>query len=223
MENVTGLLWPKHRGHLQKLVGLFLKIGYSLAAFTLDASHYGDPQKRERIILFASRIDHRLPEVPVATHGPNTGIRRLTARDAIGDLETVEPAIGNKRVSNHEKTRTYLTHWRETKALSTNEAEVMQLKANTPSDTVLRRNNIMHYNGHRQVTPLERARLMGLEDTFQFHGSHAQVCDMIGNGVPVKLSEALGKAILESFHYFPVADKCTPLAKDIAESQGLPL
>ena len=223
VENVTGLLSSKHRKHLQKLVRMLIEIGYSVLVFTIDASHYGDPQERERVVVFASRIDHSLPEVPTATHGHGPELKPLvTVKDAIGDLEDVEPAEGCQRVLAADGKTPLMNMWRETKARPTDEKDTMKLKADRPAKTVLRRNYIEHYSKPRPLAVQERARLMGLPDSFQLFGSVPQACDMIGNGVPVNLSTAIGTAIRESYCYTPIKNKMTAFAQRIWEDMDLP-
>ena len=221
LENVTGLLSSKHRKHLQELVRRFLELGYSVLVFTVDASHYGDPQERERVIIFASRIDHRLPEVPAATHGP--GLEPVASvKKAIGDLEDVEPAHRRRRVPTADGKNALFVHWRDGRNRPKSDEDIMQLEAGCPANTVLPRNYIEHYSQSRPLSVQERARLMGIDDSFQFFGTVPQVCDMIGNGVPVNLSKALGESIKNSFLYSPVQSEMTSLAKNIWEDMQLP-
>jgi DNA (cytosine-5)-methyltransferase 1 len=75
LENVPALLRDRR---LQGLVASLKEIGYSVTTEVLDASHYGVPQRRRRMILVAGR------DGPIQLAAEDAS--RVTVRDAIGDL-----------------------------------------------------------------------------------------------------------------------------------------
>ncbi|MDD3589448.1 MAG: DNA cytosine methyltransferase [Thermoguttaceae bacterium] len=82
-ENVKGLTLGKHAQFLDDLIDELRKVGYRvrLPYKVLNASDYGVPQNRERLILLAARRDQILPEYPEPTKGP-----KITIAEAISDL-----------------------------------------------------------------------------------------------------------------------------------------
>lgn len=50
---------------------------------------------------------------------------------------------------------------------------------------------------HRAITPREAARLQSFPDDFVFHGNRTNINTQIGNAVPPKLAEAIGKAVID--------------------------
>lgn len=95
-ENVKGLTLGKHRRFLEELVRAFKQAGYQVRTpwKVLDASDYGVPQSRERLILLGAKIGETLPQYPKPTtraagsvgtraEGPSCG-------DALGDLPDAE-------------------------------------------------------------------------------------------------------------------------------------
>lgn len=59
-------------------------IGYNtLEPKVLDASNYGVPQRRKRVIFIAYRSDQNVPKYPIPTH---TDDNKITVNDAISDL-----------------------------------------------------------------------------------------------------------------------------------------
>lgn len=95
-ENVKGLTLGKHRKFLDELVGAFQVAGYQVRTpwKVLNASDYGVPQSRERLILLGAKVGEALPNYPAATtraagsrgarpEGPSCG-------EAIGDLPDAE-------------------------------------------------------------------------------------------------------------------------------------
>lgn len=101
-ENVPGIATGEHRQFLEELINDFEAVGYLITkpVHILDASEFGAPQRRKRLILVGSRIGERLAEYPISSHGemPNDANdifgNRLaalsTVRDAIADLSDIE-------------------------------------------------------------------------------------------------------------------------------------
>lgn len=103
MENVTGILSAKfsvYQGQFQNyenelvtkvLLNEFKEIGYeNVVVKTLDASNYGVPQRRKRVIFLGTRDDiniHLLHPEPLKKN-------KIPAKDALSDLENIE--IGSK-------------------------------------------------------------------------------------------------------------------------------
>lgn len=94
-ENVTGLLTKEHLVYLQTVVAKALfELHYTSRICVLNASKYGDPQERWRVIIFASREGVPLPNYPTPTHG-GPGLPQVqTVGDALQDLEDVAPESG---------------------------------------------------------------------------------------------------------------------------------
>lgn len=85
-ENVKGLTVGKHRKFLIELIGEFERCGYKVQTHwrVLNASGYGVPQDRQRLILMGARKGYELPAYPQAiSRGP-------TCRDALDDLPNAE-------------------------------------------------------------------------------------------------------------------------------------
>jgi DNA (cytosine-5)-methyltransferase 1 len=98
-ENVKGLTVGEHKAFLAELIEAFECAGYNvrLPWRVLNASAYGVPQERERLILFGARAGLPLPEYAPATTraaGSPATIGALpegpSCRDALGDLPDAE-------------------------------------------------------------------------------------------------------------------------------------
>jgi DNA (cytosine-5)-methyltransferase 1 len=104
-ENVPGMVSGDYKNFLEELIFEFERIGYRIEQpfKILDASCYGAPQKRKRLILLGSRHDVTQARYPSPTHCDNfdnqTGNLKLkpltTVGEAIGDLENYQAFIGN--------------------------------------------------------------------------------------------------------------------------------
>jgi DNA (cytosine-5)-methyltransferase 1 len=92
-ENVKGLTVGKHRRFLDEVIAAFSAVGYTVLSpwKVLNASWYGVPQDRERLILLGARKGMALPTYPKPTSCPSgthrNGLSRgPSCRDALGDL-----------------------------------------------------------------------------------------------------------------------------------------
>lgn len=171
-----------------------------LAIFkVLDSSEYGDPQERKRVIFFVAQNGVRLPNVPEPTHGPGR-LPIRTARDAIRDLELVEPhteegihILPNGIVVNDH----YLKEDKKNDKTKTNKIEDKSfvLVADEPANTLLCGHAIKHYNCKRMCTNLELARIQSFPDGYEFAGTPSQIRKQIGNAVPMGLGAAIARAV----------------------------
>lgn len=97
-ENVPGILTGKHQQFLNELIWEFEQNNYRVVkpVQILDASAYGAPQKRKRLILMGYR--HDMPEIqyPAYTNGLTPDLQPLTTVNAaIADLSKIPVFIGN--------------------------------------------------------------------------------------------------------------------------------
>lgn len=86
-ENVEGLLSFQKGAIYQDIIELFSSLGYDAVGKVLLASDYGVPQKRKRVIIICTRKDLNINPKDLFPI-PNKQIQ-ITAREAIGDLETI--------------------------------------------------------------------------------------------------------------------------------------
>lgn len=88
VENVPGLLWPRHEKYLNNFLNLAKKHGYTIVAnepLILNARDYGVPQNRRRAFIFALRNDVMREDIdwpPPPTHHKSSDSPWLTASSA---------------------------------------------------------------------------------------------------------------------------------------------
>jgi DNA (cytosine-5)-methyltransferase 1 len=95
MENVPGMAIGRHKQLLEEVIDRFSKKGYRVRETprVLNASHYGVPQNRNRLILLGCREDRSLPEYPEPTTDPRGKdglLKPPTVHDALKDLPDVD-------------------------------------------------------------------------------------------------------------------------------------
>jgi len=107
-ENVSGMLSKRHAQAVKNIKQMFMESGYTLSVDLLNAADYNVPEDRKRVIYVGIRSD-----LGINFQFPKPSKKKITLREAIGDLEdSAMPALtknktnGDKcKVPNHE----YLT------------------------------------------------------------------------------------------------------------------
>lgn len=110
MENVTGLL---HRYNVEGkrvldiIKDTFIKIGYHVEVWNLNAANYGVPQLRNRVFIIGNNIANEDIKPPAITHyiGANDTnsifedlLPAITVEQAISDLPYIEAWQGNEKM-----------------------------------------------------------------------------------------------------------------------------
>jgi DNA (cytosine-5)-methyltransferase 1 len=97
-ENVPGIASGQHQKFLSELIREFKKIGYAIAKpiKILDASLFGAPQKRKRLILIGSRKDVTKAHYPPETYSQSSE-NYNNVGDAISDLANIPAFVRNDR------------------------------------------------------------------------------------------------------------------------------
>ncbi|HYC06214.1 MAG TPA: DNA cytosine methyltransferase [Azospirillaceae bacterium] len=217
-----------HGSVLREVVRRLRDIGYSVSFKELNAADYGVPQVRRRVFFVGYRdgVDHSFPEPTHSEKGDLLAPRWLTLKHAIGDLRedqshcvqfsarkreilSLVPAGGNWRNLPEELQKESMGaayyakggrtgHWR-------------RLSWEKPSPTILTEPNnagtcLCHPVETRPLSVAECARLQTFPDHWKFMGTGRDQYRLVGNAVPVKLAEALGRSIISRLSQ---AEVCT--------------
>lgn len=192
-ENVKGILSLGKGEVIRRIVSDFAEAGYRVEYRLVDMAEYGVPQHRRRVIIVGQRTDvadamlFRFPE-PSCGKGLKPFVSIREALDAFPD-----PDLPND-VPNHVYSD-YRVAFRDfTGHRPTDPAK--------PCPTILARGNggggvcaIPHYNGRRRLTVRESAAIQTFPDDFVFCGRMNACYRQIGNAVPVRFAELLGREL----------------------------
>ena len=194
-ENVKGILSLGGGAVVEKIVADFRKAGYDVEKHLVNMADYGVPQTRQRVIFIGQRKDvanefvFRFPE---AEYGKGKRRGWITIREAIERFP--DPDCPNK-VRNHVYSAYKVAFRNYTGHRPTN--------PDKPCPTILARGNggggvcaIPHYNGRRRLTIRESAAVQTFPDSFEFVGAMNACYRQIGNAVPVRFAEKLGKELI---------------------------
>lgn len=182
-ENVGSLLMKKHEASRKKILEDFSELGYKLHYQLYHAEDYGVPQTRERIFIVGVRAD--MPDfIPPL---PTTSERPITAKEAIGDLES------------HPRDEAFSHIWSEAKV--SGEQGNRRLQDNRPGYTMRAEchgNIQFHYSLPRRISMREAARIQSFPDTFVFPTKLRATERQIGNAVPPVLAWHIAQAVVRS-------------------------
>ena len=193
-ENVRGLIY-KNKFYLEKITNFLKKLGYKIEIELMNASNYGVPQNRERIIVVGHKKKFEFPKKLE---------KKVTAYEALGNFFNYKPKNGKYLNSNMDK---YIKKY-EIASKCINPRDLYKDK---PSRTLTCRNlagatgdmlRILLSNGkRRRLLVEEAARLQSFPDWYKFYGNDTSIFNQIGNSVPPLLSFYISKSILKSLDY----------------------
>lgn len=186
MENVER---AQKSATLQQAKEIFATAGYGLTEKVLDASLCGVPQQRKRLFVIGElngSDDALLPYLE-----KNLARSPLTVRGYLG--EQLDIAC-------------YYRHPRSYKRRA-----IFSVDEPSPTIRGVNRPIPQGYPGHpgdraaitadlRPLTTKERSLIQTFPEEFEFVGNKAEMEQLIGNAVPVKLAEYVAKAICEFIH-----------------------
>ncbi|MBI4085041.1 MAG: DNA cytosine methyltransferase [Candidatus Liptonbacteria bacterium] len=192
-ENVVGILSAKlSDGTLvkDKFINTARKIGYKSEYRVLDASNFGVPQARRRVVFIGTRLNK-----PIIFPSGNN-IRAVISSKILLKKQLIDQKYffsrklikGFRRREKENRKRGLGFRWQF-------------IKVGSPSYTIPARyykdgaNALVRYNDKsiRRLTEIECARIQGFPKDYIFLGSKRGVYQKIGNAVPPPLAAAIAK------------------------------
>ena len=200
MENVPGILTLSKGGFYRAIVEAFEEAGYpGVSVAVLESADYGVPQLRPRAIFIANRFGwmNPYPKPQLARH------QYRPIESALDGLPATEP----RPEINHEWTKhskdmeqrlskvppggslyeTFFDAWK-------------RQYPGLPSMTIKENHGGTHIHPHlnRVLSAREMARIQTFPDDYLFCGSMKKAMWQIGNAVPPRLAEVIGKSLFPS-------------------------
>lgn len=220
MENVARMATHNRGKTIREIVSKFEEVGYKVDYRVLNAVNFEVPQNRRRIFIVGRRNDLDL------TFAFPTPIPTIhTVGEVIEDLPPLSNGessdIPNYFAMNHTKQMldkmSYVKEGGNREDIPINlrpksgdARKYIRYDRNKPSVTITGdMRKVFHYEQNRALTPRELARIQTFPDSFIFEGNSISQQQQIGNAVPPKLAEEVGKSALyslknqDSKHSFP--------------------
>lgn len=219
-ENVRGLVTARgpsgtHGEALALVKDAFEKIGYATSFRLMNAADFGVPQRRIRLFMLASKFAP-LPEFPQPSHSETARsslfdqtLPWVTLRELLASLpspsasEIVRPSAalasaladvpagsGLKSPGARETTRPG-GHWgyKQGTFVADLDKPARTVTAASTQDWIRWRDEL------RRLTWRECAALQGFPTEWEFVGPRASMFKQVGNAVPVKFGEVLGRSL----------------------------
>lgn len=213
LENVAGMANKKNAHHLEAFIDQLKELGYSVTYGILDASCFGVPQQRKRLIVLAGL--GWTPTLPVA----DPDAPKVTAKEAIGDLVKKKRGVHNHEPNNHAAH--VVERWAN---LAEGEVDPNyrrgRIYGDRPSPTIRaggghgpRGDHLagfhppIHFSLPRQLTVRESARIQSFPDDWILQGSKTAQGRQVGNAVPPLLGKAIGESLRSGLETFLRSNK----------------
>lgn len=195
LENVRGLLDPKFDEYRQYILDSIENLGYKVQIKLLNASDYGVPQLRPRVIIIGIRNDEagtfHYPE-PQPEKAPTVGetLRELmgangwtSVDDWVKKANTIAPTVvgGSKKHGGPD-----LGPVRARKAWALLDVDGMGVANEAPGKD---------FSGMPRLTKEMIARIQGFPLNWTFGKKKTAACRMIGNAFPPPVAMAVGVEI----------------------------
>lgn len=223
IENVPGIARVKGYSTFRRFLKLLVDNKYLYTFGTLNAKNFGVAQNRRRLVLLASRISEvTLPDVVYS----DTLLPFRTVRNSISHFPLINSGESHPDVLNHVAASISELNLKRLKRTPHNGGDrrswpkQLQLKCHkgkykghtdvygrmswdNPAPTLttkcisISNGRYGHPEQDRAITLREAAALQSFPDEYEFFGAKTHIAIQIGNAVPVKLAEYLGKHILQ--------------------------
>lgn len=244
LENVPGILWPRHAGVLKKFYDEAKRAGYNVMAPELvDARDFGLPQGRKRVFILGIRSDvtSLANWVPKQTHGNSADrarnprlkpwascakvfSRKLRKNDPnnihmnhseeMVDLFRKTPPNGGSRQDSGRTLRCHKGH-------DGHKDVYGRIDPRKPGPTMTTacinpsKGRFLHPTKHHGITLRHAARLQTFPESFVFKGGLMAGGVQVGNAVPVKLGSLLLRSVIQILN----ADNASKVGKRRSQSQ----
>lgn len=200
MENVPGILTMQKGAVVQAILERFEGIGYpNTSVRILEAAEYGVPQLRTRAVFIGNRLGLPNP-YPRPTHRKE---EYVPIEDALDDLMHQPRSAENnhewtdhspafeKRIAAVPPGGSLYETFRDAFKRQYRGVPSMAAKENHGGTHI-------HYELNRVLSARELARLQTFPDDFFFDGGMKKAYWQIGNAVPCRLAEVLGRAVAQA-------------------------
>jgi len=192
IENVAGY---QNSEALKVITDKLDELGYHYDINVLNATDYGAATNRKRLILRAVDADHELPPLPEG-NPENATPWYDRVEDLIDGLEethmteSIERRLANDGIDWKNVNQPLLIL-----GGSSNYKTMLHAWPNEPAPTITANEHegriIMPDGRVLKVTPRVLARLMGLPDSYKLPKSNSLATKVLGNGVPVELTNGV--------------------------------
>jgi len=216
LENVRGFLDSGFDGYRNQILSKINDLGYFTYIKLLNASHFGVPQLRPRVVIIGIRKDQKgeftypdeypgsAPTVGETLYDLMAGRKWSGAKKWAANADRIAPTLvgGSKKHGGPDLGPTRARNaWAE---LGVDGRGI----ANEAPD--------IDFEGMPRLTSRMMARIQGFPDTWTFGERKTVACRMIGNAFPPPVAKAVGEKIKECLEHGCIDSKCEiPLSRAV--------
>lgn len=197
LENVRGFLDSEFTEYRQYIITSIQKLGYNTQIQLLNASDYGVPQLRPRVVIVGIRVDEKgkflypngnsmaTPSVGMALYDLMAENKWKGAKKWAQNANKIAPTLvgGSKKHGGPD-----LGPVRAKKAWAELGVDGKGVANSAPEPD---------FEGMPKLTSRMLARIQGFPDTWVFGKKKTAACRMIGNAFPPPVAQAVGERIKE--------------------------
>jgi len=224
MENVPGMLWPRHQDYVKRFFAEGKEAGYSLFdPVVLDARDFGVPQRRKRVFILGVKSELDVSNViwpPAPTHGDTAACLKnnklapwISCMSAFGpappdDINDVHMKHSAELIEAFERTPANGGSRKDSGRLLPCHAEhdghkdvYGRIDPLVPGPTMTTacinpsKGRFVHPTKPHGITVRQAARMQTFPDTFVFDGGLMAAGQQVGNAVPIVLGSILLKHV----------------------------
>lgn len=226
MENVPTLLRFKKAPVFTDFLGNLQKLGYHYSYSIVNCPEYGIPQSRKRLVLLASKLGEidlipathkesnfktvrqtigKLPPIQHGETSPNDKLHKASQLSTI-NLRRIQQSIPGGSWKDWDEDLKLACHKKESGKTYVSVYGRMEWDKPSPTMTTqcngLGNGRFGHPEQDRAISLREAAMLQTFPKSYKFFNkknplSTKQLATHIGNAVPVKLGEVIGKSIVQ--------------------------
>lgn len=191
-ENVKGIMTLGNGLILEAIIADFSDKGYNVVPYTVNASNYGVPQDRERVIFIGIRKD-----LEYNFQFPKPFSKKLTLREALEHIpDPNKDDICDAPFSSRFMSRNRRRDWEDVSYTIPAMAKQVPLHPSSPKMTKLQQDLWEFGEGTtRRFSWQEAAAIQTFPQGMEFVGDLTSKYKQIGNAVPVKLAEVVARAL----------------------------
>jgi DNA (cytosine-5)-methyltransferase 1 len=194
-ENVKGILNPAFAAYRLSIQSNLESLGYSVFWKLINASDFGVPQLRPRVIMVALRKDVTLPFI-----WPQLLIKPLTVGETLIDLMGLSGWKGAKEWAEKANYIAPTIVGGSKKHggpdLGPTRAKTAWLELGVEGRTIANESPHPNHEGMVRLTVPMVARLQGFPDDWKFYGRKTQTYRQVGNAFPPPVAKAVAESII---------------------------
>lgn len=208
LENVRGFLDSAFNEYRKYILSSIEELGYDVNIKLLNASDFGVPQLRPRVVIVAIKRE----ELGTFIYPEPLDNGKLTVGETLVDLMSANKWVGAKKwAKGADKIAPTLVGGSKKHGgpdLGPVRARQAWAELGVDGRGVANDAPEKDFDGMPRLTSRMLARIQGFPDTWYFGKTKTAACRMIGNAFPPPVAMAVGKKIKECLEYEDIDRKC---------------